>query len=191
MCALTASRCGLPRSFRWSRVTGLSCSDVDTVLSPREALMLMMPMLLQCWDTLYQSIFMLFYKGSLWAFLQRQDVVYLVHPEGKAVKEWLGLLGAAFALRCLSLIHMVVMQCSADIFLIDWERPRGVSRAQDGKKSAEVPVSIWRTYFVANEWNEIQASRKINPNLQVRVLFCVLGDKQTLFVVESAHKGVN
>ena len=136
-------------------------------------------------------ILMLFYEGSLWAFLQRQDVVYLVHPEGKAVEEWLGLLGAAFALRCLSLIHMVVMQCSADIFLIDWERPRGVSRAQDGKKSAEVPVSIWRTYFVANEWNEIQASRKVNPNLQVRVLFCVLGDKQTLFVVESAHKGVN
>ena len=94
-------------------------------------------------------------------------MVYLVHPEGKAVNEWLGLLGAAFALRCLSLIHMVVMQCSCDIFLIDWERPRGVSRAQDGKKSAEVPVSIWRTYFVANEWNEIQALRKINPNLQV------------------------
>ncbi|KAK7114529.1 meckelin-like [Littorina saxatilis] len=100
-------------------------------------------------------------------FFKRQDVVYLVHPEGTAVKEWLGLLGAAFTLRALSLIHMIVMQCSADIFLIDWERPRGVSRAQDGKKSTEVPVSIWRTYFVANEWNEIQAMRKISPNLQI------------------------
>jgi meckelin len=28
-------------------------------------------------------------------------------------------------------------------------------------------VSIWRTYFVANEWNEIQAVRKINKTFQV------------------------
>ena len=31
----------------------------------------------------------------------------------------------------------------------------------------QVPVSIWRTYFVANEWNEIQAVRKINKTFQV------------------------
>lgn len=30
----------------------------------------------------------------------------------------------------------------------------------------EAPVSIWRTYFVANEWNEIQTVRKINPIFQ-------------------------
>lgn len=34
------------------------------------------------------------------------------------------------------------------------------------------PVSIWRTYFVANEWNEIQTIRKINPTFQIMaVLF--------------------
>lgn len=39
-------------------------------------------------------------------------------------------------------------------------------------KSAAAPVSIWRTYFVANEWNEIQTVRKINPLFQVfAVLF--------------------
>nr|KAG5686494.1 hypothetical protein BaRGS_018746 [Batillaria attramentaria] len=37
----------------------------------------------------------------------------------------------------------------------------------DGKKGSEVPVSIWRTYFVANEWNEIQATRKINKVFQI------------------------
>lgn len=30
-----------------------------------------------------------------------------------------------------------------------------------------MPVSIWRTYFVANEWNEIQTIRKINKTFQV------------------------
>lgn len=39
-------------------------------------------------------------------------------------------------------------------------------------KSAAAPVSIWRTYFIANEWNEIQTIRKINPLFQVlAVLF--------------------
>lgn len=39
-------------------------------------------------------------------------------------------------------------------------------------KSAAAPVSIWRTYFIANEWNEIQTVRKINPLFQVlAVLF--------------------
>lgn len=39
-------------------------------------------------------------------------------------------------------------------------------------KSAAAPVSIWRTYFIANEWNEIQTVRKINPVFQVlAVLF--------------------
>lgn len=100
---------------------------------------------------------------------QRQSVVYLVHPDmlGMRGREWVGLFATAFALRALSLIHLVIMQCSADIFLIDWERPRGTSRAQDGKRNTEVPVSIWRTYFVANEWNEIQAKRKINSVFQV------------------------
>ena len=28
------------------------------------------------------------------------------------------------------------------------------------------PVSVWRTYFVANEWNEIQTARKISPVFQ-------------------------
>ena len=66
-----------------------------------------------------------------------------------------------------------------DIFLIDWEKPRRYDtnkpvkttmRRQQSFASAslsdqiedvitetrENPVSIWRTYAVANEWNEIQ-----------------------------------
>lgn len=43
---------------------------------------------------------------------------------------------------------------------------------EGGVRSATVPVSIWRTYFVANEWNEIQTVRKINPLFQIlTVLF--------------------
>ena len=64
---------------------------------------------------------------------------------------------------------------TVDIFFVDWERPRGkVVQSGDAKEKTqnEAPVSIWRTYFVANEWNELQTTRKINDTFQViTVLF--------------------
>lgn len=60
-----------------------------------------------------------------------------------------------------------------DIFLIDWERPKATS----GINSTEIqlqPVSIWRTYFVANEWNEIQTKRKTSLLLQMLITVLLL-----------------
>ena len=65
-----------------------------------------------------------------------------------------------------------------DIFFIDWERPKdggGKMRADGKTVNSESSVSIWRTYFVANEWNEIQTIRKTN------VFFQLMG---TLFFLE-------
>ena len=90
-------------------------------------------------------------------------MVYLVHLDGQAYQEWLALFGSAFALKFLSLCHMICVQCWTDIFLVDWERPKGqqvttVGEAGGKSKKLGNNVSIWRTYFVANEWNEIQVS---------------------------------
>ena len=106
---------------------------------------------------------MCFSRCYLW--LQRQSVVYLVHPSNSQLEDWLGLFGSAFALKFLEMAHMIFMQCMIDVFFIDWERSKGITG--NDSKSKEVPVSIWRTYFVANEWNEIQAVRKINKTFQV------------------------
>ncbi len=46
-------------------------------------------------------------------------------------------------------------------------------------KSQASPVSIWRTYFVANEWNEIQTIRKINPTFQVMAVLFFLEVRPT------------
>ncbi|KAB1257851.1 Meckelin [Camelus dromedarius] len=78
--------------------------------------------------------------------------------------------------QALQFLHKLISQITIDIFFIDWERPKGkVLKAVEGEggvRNATVPVSIWRTYFVANEWNEIQTVRKINPLFQVlTVLF--------------------
>ncbi|XP_027417359.1 meckelin isoform X5 [Bos indicus x Bos taurus] len=81
-------------------------------------------------------------------------------------------------LQALQFLHKLISQITIDIFFIDWERPKGkVLKAVEGEggvRSATVPVSIWRTYFVANEWNEIQTVRKINPLFQVLTVLFLL-----------------
>lgn len=95
--------------------------------------------------------------------------------------------------QAFQLIHLLAVQCNINMFFIDWERPRvktsstssrfssGLKNvaesSADGKKSASktpdkintdmAGVSIWRTYFAANEWTEIQSKRKLNIGWQI------------------------
>jgi meckelin len=72
---------------------------------------------------------------------------------------------------------LVIRQASADIFFIDWEKPKaGMKNFFSYLKffiaiGNANTVSVWRTYFVANEFHEIQTFRRINPTFQ---LFFVL-----------------
>lgn len=83
-------------------------------------------------------------------------------------------------------MRLIWRQVTIDIFLIDWEKPRVLgtlrSKAKPPTSAAttgsslsagstggigideqQLPnVSIWRTYFVANEWNEIQSTRIVH-----------------------------
>uniref|UniRef100_A0A8C9X1H5 Transmembrane protein 67 n=1 Tax=Sander lucioperca TaxID=283035 RepID=A0A8C9X1H5_SANLU len=79
-------------------------------------------------------------------------------------------------IQAVQFLHKLILQVSIDVFFIDWERPRSkANRTVQGTnipKRDPSPVSIWRTYFVANEWNEIQTIRKISPTFQIMaVLF--------------------
>uniref|UniRef100_A0A4W3IK67 Transmembrane protein 67 n=1 Tax=Callorhinchus milii TaxID=7868 RepID=A0A4W3IK67_CALMI len=81
-------------------------------------------------------------------------------------------------LNMLQLLHKILNQLTIDIFFIDWERPKGkiLKSVQGGGdiKTAPTPVSIWRTYLIANEWNCIQTVRKHNPIFQVFAVLFVL-----------------
>uniref|UniRef100_A0A3B4B8P0 Uncharacterized protein n=1 Tax=Periophthalmus magnuspinnatus TaxID=409849 RepID=A0A3B4B8P0_9GOBI len=123
--------------------------------------------------------FLLFYAGDLanvffavtvgtalyWLiFYKAQQFVSVLLPLPAQEEQFVTYIGCAFALK--QLLHKLTLQLSVDMFLIDWERPGGEV------KRDPAPVSIWRTYFVANEWNEIQTIRKICPTFQVMaVLF--------------------
>ena len=72
-------------------------------------------------------------------------------------------------------LAVIYNQANIDVFLMDWERSRGrLERA--GKDEPPMPVSVWRTLFVANEWNEIQTDRSIHlPLTLLGVLLILVG----------------
>ncbi|XP_019406039.1 PREDICTED: meckelin isoform X1 [Crocodylus porosus] len=158
----------LLKTAGWKRRTGSSVIDLQTVFK-----------------------FLLFYAGDLanvffiitvgtgiyWLiFFKAQQFVSVLLPIPSQEKHFVTYIGCAFTLKALQFLHKLISQLLVDIFFIDWERPKGkVLKAVEGEggiRSATAPVSIWRTYFLANEWNEIQTVRKINPLFQVlAVLF--------------------
>ncbi|XP_075776499.1 meckelin isoform X2 [Pelodiscus sinensis] len=158
----------LLKTAGWKRRIGSPIIDLQTVLK-----------------------FFLFYAGDLanvffiitvgtglyWLiFFKAQQFVSVLLPLHSQEEDFVTYVGCAFALKALQFLHKLFSQLTVDVFFIDWERPKGkVLKAIEGEggiKSAAAPVSIWRTYFIANEWNEIQTVRKINPLFQVlAVLF--------------------
>ncbi|XP_075823066.1 meckelin isoform X3 [Microtus pennsylvanicus] len=110
--------------------------------------------------------------GLYWLiFFKAQKSVSVLLPMPAQEERFVTYVGCAFAMKALQFLHKLISQITIDIFFIDWERPKGkVLKAVEGEggvRSATVPVSIWRTYFIANEWNEIQTVRKTNPLFQV------------------------
>uniref|UniRef100_UPI0037E7BDA2 meckelin n=1 Tax=Semicossyphus pulcher TaxID=241346 RepID=UPI0037E7BDA2 len=135
--------------------------------------------------------FLLFYAGDLanvffavtvgsglyWLiFYKAQQFVSVMLPLPAQEEQFVTYIGCAFALKAVQFLHKLILQVSVDVFLMDWERPRSKGsrtvQATSESKRDPSPVSIWRTYFVANEWNEIQTIRKISPTFQIMaVLF--------------------
>lgn len=102
-----------------------------------------------------------------------QNELLLALPVGDQETAFIVLLVIAFVFRLISVIYIIWKQVTIDIFLIDWEKPKVLAQGELPINQAhqEAPVSIWRCYFVANEWNEIQCLRRIRP---IPVLLAVL-----------------
>ena len=103
-------------------------------------------------------------------FFKRQKTVYQLLPTTSQESLFIELVGVTIAFKIVDVLHMLWSQISFEIFLVDWERPQGrVNQPTQGGEAGatDAPVSIWRTLFIANEWNEIQTIRKINPELQI------------------------
>lgn len=141
--------------------------------------------------TLASSYFwIIFSSGAYWLlFFKGQQKVSILLPTSSQESVFIGLVIAMAVLKILHVLHLIWQQVNVDTFFIDWEKPQGdmtrhnasppaASSAEHG--GAEMnrlrpggehnPVSIWRTYFIANEWNELQTFRKINSLFQLLVV---------------------
>ncbi|KAF7669715.1 hypothetical protein LDENG_00147280 [Lucifuga dentata] len=160
--------CSLLKTVSWKRRIASPLLDMETVLK-----------------------FLLFYAGDLanvffivtvgsglyWLiFFKAQQFVSVLLPLPAQEEQFMIYIGCAFALKAIQFLHKLIMQLLVDVFFIDWERPRSKpSRTiQTSGELKPSPVSIWRAYFVANEWNEIQTIRKISPTFQIMAVLFLL-----------------
>ncbi|XP_066570167.1 meckelin isoform X2 [Amia ocellicauda] len=129
-----------------------------------------------------------FGTGIYWliAFKGQRTTVDIALPSagGTVEMDFKIYLYLAFAFKALQVIHVLVVQVTISIFFIDWEKPKNTT----GGRSQGSSVSAWRMFFVANEWNEIQTMRKLNPLLQ---LFAVLLILQVIGVENIAARDLN
>ncbi len=122
------------------------------------------------------------------AFFKEQSYLHVILPTPDQEKKIKHYLIVIFVLKVIDIIHLIVTQVTVDIFLVDWERPHAVSPVATanagggggggagggGEPTKELAVSVWRTYLVANEWNELQTRRKTSTAVQILVVVFIL-----------------
>ncbi|XP_038664961.1 meckelin isoform X1 [Scyliorhinus canicula] len=169
LCGLSTI-CSMLKTASWKRRIGSQMIDIQTILKF---------LLFYAGDLANAFFLVTFGTGLYWLiFFKGQRIVSVLLPTPSQEVHFIFCVVSAFALKLLQLLHKLGIQLTVDIFFIDWERPKGKivkSVAGGGDiKTAAAPVSIWRTYFVANEWNNIQTIRKINPIFQIFVVLFFL-----------------
>ena len=118
-------------------------------------------------------VVVLLMAGGYWfIFFKCQEDPYTMIPvdSDTNVKLFKELLVVAVSLASVSMAHTLYWQCNYDVFFLDWEKPRTTTTA--GGKNTSTPVSAWRQFFIANEWNKIQSKRLTSRPLTL--LFMIL-----------------
>ncbi|KPA73559.1 hypothetical protein ABB37_09855 [Leptomonas pyrrhocoris] len=95
------------------------------------------------------------------------------------------MLYTAVVAKAVTVLYRLVEQCNADYFVIDWERSKG----QLLRENKIVPVSMWRSTFVANELNELQALRYWHPLLTMAIILLFLVGLEYLNMSASVPQG--
>ncbi|XP_042906064.1 meckelin isoform X2 [Parasteatoda tepidariorum] len=172
------------QTFSWYRRSGKNAIDLVTLGKFT---------IFMCGNLSTSFFCVIFLHCFYWlTFFKKQDVLHSLLPIPSQEKFLSVYIGLALTMKAIQVIHLLFVQCSINIFFVDWERPRvrsscvSVRSATTTKGVAETNVSsenikgclpkttpdkmhtdmagisIWRTYYVANEWTEIQSKRKIN-----------------------------
>lgn len=125
-------------------------------------------------------------SGYWFLFFKAQTEVYTMVPldSDREVTMFKLLLIIAVVCAAVSMAHTVYWQCNYDIFFLDWEKARAT--LTPAGKATTAPVSTWRQFFIANEWNELQTQRitSRSATLLLTMLFLLGLDFQNLGIIE-------
>ncbi|KAI9142443.1 Meckelin [Paraphysoderma sedebokerense] len=119
-------------------------------------------------------------------FFKFQTVMYILLPESAGFTPFLNLLIASCVFQVFHVVKELVDQCSIDIFFIDWEKTRARVVSADNE-SKPAPVSIWRTLFMVNEWNELQTYRLVKVEMILFGMILILDYAGLRFAVASSR----
>jgi meckelin len=135
--------------------------------------------------------------GLYWLFFfKRQEKLNVLLPSVLEDVKLLNIVITAAVCKTVRICELIYTQTQGSTaFLIDWEKSKGrilgrkmVAPPKDDNDNKDgpsvpapgtnpyepAPISVWRTLFVANEWNEIQAVRYTSLPLSLFVLLFLL-----------------
>ncbi|KAI9328026.1 transmembrane protein 67-domain-containing protein [Zopfochytrium polystomum] len=150
---------GLYLARNWSRRSVASAAEAIDLYFLGQALIFMTGCLGSTFFWLLFSIccyWLIFYKA--------QTTLFLVLPiNDMDLYNFNAVLITAIVTQTFFVVVKLWQQSQVDLFFFDWEKGKGVvaSSAEDDSVKV-VPVSIWRTIFMANQWNSLQCYRKVS-----------------------------
>ncbi|KAL3124202.1 hypothetical protein niasHT_004791 [Heterodera trifolii] len=169
------------RAYSWGRRSGKLIIDASTILK----------LVLYAADGIGNVFLLVMAIIAVWltfAYKMQSHLFYVPLAESQE-GSFVAYLVSAVALKALSLAHTLVCLTLVQTFFIGWERPRalknpeqkrpideakeakGEQKATDSQHSS---VVIWRTYLIANEWNELQLYRKTRLSVQLLTVLFLL-----------------
>lgn len=107
------------------------------------------------WSTM--MFWVSFFVNGYWFIMYKmQDNALLLMPSTEEINSLYAMFFVVFLVilvfKTLAVLYKIIEQANADVILMDWEKPRRVAL-----EDSEETVVAWRSSFIANELNEIQA----------------------------------
>ncbi|KAL3094260.1 hypothetical protein niasHS_004016 [Heterodera schachtii] len=156
------------RAYSWGRRSGKLIIDASTILK----------LVLYAADGIGNVFLLVMAIIAVWltfAYKKQSHLFYVPLAESQE-GSFVAYLVSAVALKALSLAHSLVCLTLVQTFFIEKanyeaKEAKGEQKAKDSQHSS---VVIWRTYLIANEWNELQLYRKTRLSVQLLTVLFLL-----------------
>ncbi|KAJ3215033.1 Meckelin [Dinochytrium kinnereticum] len=105
-----------------------------------------------------------------------QGALYVLLPNSSYdIKLYFTILLTALCGQTISVISKIRIQCKTDVFFLDWEKSKGKLLVNGNELSpTQAPVSVWRSIFMANQWNSLQTYRKVHVGFLLVWMYFIL-----------------